>query len=338
MSNEIPHIRQHGGLVAEYPVILEYIEKQMSVFWTHSEIKMEKDVHDILVNMTEAERWGVIEVLLLFTQYEVFAGTEYWNGRFARMYPRIEFQEMAAVFGMTELAIHKRFYQRINELLRIHTNEFYSKFAEEPALKQRIDFLDEMINQQDDDLLSVAVFSMLEGAILYSAFAFLKHFQSQGKNKMKALVSGINFSVRDENLHHEAGAYTFRTDVEQSKMSPEKLQALYAKIYKAAEVLRDHEHTIVDRIFAKGRIEGMTSHQLKNFVDSRIDLCLQNLGLSAMYQPASNPIAEWFYLGISSSKIHDFFNSQGSEYNRNWSEDSFDWFWKENQEIEAKSE
>jgi len=56
-----------------------------------------------------------------------------------------------------------------------------------------------------------------------------------------------------------------------------------------------------------------------------LDLCLENLGLSARYKPASNPIAEWFYLSLSSAKIHDFFNTQGSSYNRNWSEEEFDW-------------
>jgi len=198
MTEIVPHIRQPGGLVAEYPVILEMIEKQNSVFWTHTEIKMEKDIHDILVNMTEAERFGVIEVLRLFTKYEVFAGNEYWAGRFSKIYPRIEFQEMGACYSYFEQCVHKRFYQKTNELLHLHTNEFYNSFANEPILADRVKFLDDMINDPDH-FLSVAVFSMVEGAILYSAFAFLKHFQSQGKNKVKALVSGIDFSVRDEN-------------------------------------------------------------------------------------------------------------------------------------------
>ena len=202
MNEVIPHIRQPGGLVAEYPVILEMIEKQNSVFWTHTEIKMEKDIHDILVNMTEAERFGVIEVLRLFTKYEVFAGNEYWAGRFSKIYPRIEFQELGACYSYFEQCVHKRFYQKTNELLHLHTNEFYNSFASEPVLADRVKFLDDMINDPDH-FLSVAVFSMVEGAILYSAFAFLKHFQSQGKNKVKALVSGIDFSVRDENCLHE---------------------------------------------------------------------------------------------------------------------------------------
>ena len=47
-----------------------------------------------------------------------------------------------------------------------------------------------------DDMVSVATFSLVEGVILYSAFGFLKHYQSQGKNKLMNVVRGINFSVR----------------------------------------------------------------------------------------------------------------------------------------------
>lgn len=325
MVKNVPHIRQQGGMEAEYPQILKFIEEQNSVYWTHTEIKMEKDVQDILVNMTESERHAVLSNQKLFTKYEVFAGNEYWSGRFTRMYPRIEFQEMGACFAFYELCIHKRFYQSINEHLHIHTNEFYDSYIDDPILNARMDFLNHFINQTDDDLLSVAVFSMVEGAILYSAFAFLKHFQAQGKNKLKALVSGVNFSVRDENIHAEAGAYVFKTDLAQQMKSPEEITRLYAKIYEAAEKLREHEHRIIDMNFEKGKIEGITPHQLKNFVDSRIDICLEKLGLTAQYKPASNPIADWFYLSTSNAKTHDFFAGQGSDYNRNWSEEEFDW-------------
>ena len=73
--------------------------------------------------------------------------------------------------------------------------------------------LDGLLNliKDKDDLKSVAAFSMIEGAVLYSSFAFLKHFQSNGKNQILNTVRGINFSVRDENLHCIGGAYAYNT-------------------------------------------------------------------------------------------------------------------------------
>jgi len=155
-------------------------------------------------------------------------------------------------------------------------------------------------------------------------------------------VPGTAFVVKSNdkisitgNCHSESGAYVFRVDLQQSNLSPERQAALFERIYAAARVLREHEHAIADRIFAKGRIEGITAHQLKNFVDSRLDLCLQNLGLSAIFNPASNPIADWFYLGLSQAKMHDFFASAGSAYHRNWSEDAFDWNWAPTMEADG---
>lgn len=325
MTVEIPHILQHGGLVVEYPEIHKFVDKQQSIFWTHHEIKLEKDIQDILVNFTESERHGVMYAQKLFTKYEVKAGQDYWAGRFAKTYPRVEFQDLATTNAFFE-TIHRRFYQNLNEKMHLHTNEFYEDYANDPVLKERMDFIDEYINDPDD-LLSVGVFSIVEGAVLYSTFAYFKHYQSQGKNKIKAFVSGINFSAKDENVHSQAGAYTFRIHLHQMKLTPEAQEALFAKIYKAAEKLREHEHHICDKLFEKGRVEGITANQLKNFVDSRIDLCLEQLGMSAVYKPTSNPIAEWFYLGLSNAKIHDFFASQGNDYNRNWSEEAFDWNW-----------
>ena len=50
-----------------YPQAVKFADTQLGIFWLPEEIKVEKDVHDILVNMTEAERHGVITTLKLFT-------------------------------------------------------------------------------------------------------------------------------------------------------------------------------------------------------------------------------------------------------------------------------
>ncbi len=93
----------------------------------------------------------------------------------------------------------------------------------------------------------------------------------------------------------------------------------------AANALREHEYIIIDKIFEKGKISGITDNQLKHFVDSRLNLCLQNLGLEPKYEVIYDPISLWFYDGIINYKMNDFFSGAGSEYTRNWSEDSFVW-------------
>ena len=47
----------------DYPAAIEFAETQLKILWLPNEIKVEKDVQDILINMTEAERHGVITTL-----------------------------------------------------------------------------------------------------------------------------------------------------------------------------------------------------------------------------------------------------------------------------------
>lgn len=308
----------------DYPEAIEFADKQNSIFWTHSELDLNKDVQDILVNLTEAERHGVITVLKLFTEYELNVGAEYWGDKIIKNFNRPDIACMANCFSYFEINVHARFYNRINELLHLNTPEFYTSYKNDPVLSERMKFIDEVL-KDDDVAYSLGVFALVEGAILYSNFAFLKHFQSNGKNKMKNLVAGINFSLRDENLHNLGASWLFKTLIQELKLTPEDQHELYEKIYKAANTIREHEHKICEMIFEKGKIEGITVNQMKNFVDSRIDLCLQNLGMQEQYKPASNPIADWFYLGVSQTVIHDFFSSVGSQYHRDWNEQAFEW-------------
>ena len=312
----------------EEPIV--FADQQLSVFWTADEINVEKDIQDILSNFTEAEKHAVITTLKLFSIYETHAGDEYWGGRFKRMFDDAEFHRMASVFAMFELAVHAPFYNKINQLLHIDTPEFYMSYLDNPVLKDRVEHIGCMIDNPDD-LVSLASFSMVEGVILYSNFAFLKHYQSQGKNKLMNVVRGINFSVRDENIHSVAGAWSFKFKLNQVKQTLDddafvlyKLE-LEKAIQKVALKIYEHEAQIIDMLFEKGNIPGITAHQLQCFVQSRINECLKELGFDKLYEVKYNPISEWFYDGINKFQFNDFFSGQGREYNRNWDESKFEW-------------
>lgn len=306
---------------------VEFANTQLQIFWLPDEIKVEKDIQDILVNCTEAEKHGIITTLKLFSLYETHAGTEYWGGRYRQIFNGAEFERMAAVFSMFELAVHAPFYNKINQLLHIDNPEFYLSYLNNPTLKERIEFIGKAIDHIDP-LISLGVFSMVEGVILYSSFAFLKHFQSQGKNRMMNIVRGINFSVRDENIHSIAGAWSFKHKFK--TLFNEKEQQIEREFYENtfksyAKVIFEHECQIIDMVFEKGEIKGITAHQMKQFVMSRINTCLNELGFSALYEVKYNPIEEWFYKGINNYQFNDFFSGQGNQYHRNWDETAFVW-------------
>ena len=303
---------------------VEFAEQQLKVFWTSDEVKVEKDVQDVLVNFTEAEKHAVITTLKLFSIYETHAGDEYWGGRFKTIFDGAEFHRMASVFAMFELAVHAPFYNKINQLLHIDTPEFYMSYLDDPVLKSRVEHIGAMISDPDD-LVSLAAFSLVEGAILYSNFAFLKHYQSQGKNKLMNVVRGINFSVRDENIHSVAGAWSFKFLKSQRNLPHEQELQLEEKIRAVVQTIYNHEQQIIAKLFERGDIKGITAHQLECFVQSRLNECLTELGYEKEYDVKYNPIAGWFYDGINKFQFNDFFSGQGREYNRNWDQSGFVW-------------
>lgn len=311
--------------VFDYPEAVKFTDQQMSIYWLPTEIKVEKDIQDLRVNMTEAEAHGVLSVLKLFVKYETLIGNEYWNGRIRQSFPRPEIEMMASTFGFVELGIHARFYNQINEAMLLNTDEFHESYREDPVLAERIDFVNG-IADSDNLPLAVGVFSMLEGAVLYSSFAFLKHFQSQGKNKLVNVCRGVNQSAIDETLHAEAGAWLYRTLVAELGLGGADLKELQDGILEAADHIRDHEFAIIEKIFEKGEIEGINKRDLQTFVDSRLNVCLQNLGIDDLYLVEDNPIADWFYTGMNGVQFHDFFTGTGSAYSFTSSDPSnFDW-------------
>jgi ribonucleoside-diphosphate reductase beta chain len=323
---KIPRLLQRKTeYTVEYPRALAYAKAQNEIFWLDSEIKVEKDIQDLRVNMTDAESHAVLTVLKLFTQYEIEIGAEYWTEKVFRKFKHpADIQRMANCFSFFELNVHAPFYNQINEAMMINTPEFYNSWRDDEVLAARMGFIEDAIKSQDQ-ALSLAVFSMMEGAVLYSNFAFLKHFQTSGKNMLLNVVRGINFSVRDENLHSEAGAWLFRTLCSEYNALGKSTDYLEAEIIKAAAGIYEHERQIIKTIFSKGLIDGIKEEDLLVFIQSRINLCLGNLGYSAMFVVTENPVAEWFYDSINSVQFHDFFTGTGSEYMRDWAEDRFVW-------------
>ena len=208
--------------ITDYPVAIEFAKQQAEIFWLPDEIEVEKDLHDLKTNCTEAEYHGVISTLKLFTLYELNVGNDYWQNYVSVVFPRPDIQRMAATFSYVEIGVHAPFYNKINEVLGLDNEEFYNSYKEDEVLSNRMAWIGKRTEKRDtvyDILKSVGIFSMIEGAILYSSFAFLKHFNSAGKNKLINVNAGINFSAIEETIHSQAGSRTACPRLETGKSS-----------------------------------------------------------------------------------------------------------------------
>ena len=320
------------GWVIEYPQFAKLADQQMHTFWPWDEPDVENDVQDLRVRMTDAEKHAVVETLKLFTLYEMHVGDDYWTGRIMRKFKRPEIQRMASFFSAVEFNSHAPFYNRVNEELFLDNEEFYSEWKEDPILTERMETI-EKYARDPNDIISTAAFSFAEGAILYTNFSFFKHFQSQecGKDLIKNVNRGIDLSVGDENLHAIGGAMLYnqlRQEVE-PLLTMEERNFIDESIYNVAMETFEHEKQIAIKLFSKGEIGGITLGNLINFIRHRVDLCLKQLNLEPLFadEITETFIADWFYKGINSVSLHDFFTGNGNEYNINWNEARFGLVW-----------
>lgn len=322
------------GWIIEYPVFADMADKQMHAFWPFDEIQVSNDIQDIRVKATETEREGITENLKLFTQYEVDVGDEYWSGRIMKTFKRPEIQRMASMNSAVEFNSHAPFYNKINEVLFLDNEEFYSSWKNDPNLVERMKFIGDAADAKDD-LVSIGSFAFIEGAVLYSTFAYLKHFQSQecNKNLIKQINGGINLSVGDENLHTIAGATLFKTIKKERKLDKRQKNILKDIILSVAETTYKHEELIIDKTFGDRYIKGLTAKNQKDFVKHRVNLVLNMLGYRNIFdeKKLDGFVASWFYNSINSFQMHDFFAVGGSEYHIDWKEERFGECWEEEQ-------
>lgn len=221
-------------------------------------------------------------------------------------------------------------YNKISEALYLDNEEFYSQWKVNPILTDRMKFIGKVVNHPND-LYSIGAFTFVEGAVLYSSFAFLKHFQAQecGKDLIKNICRGINLSVADENTHAVAGALLFNTILEESNLSKKEKDDLFESLHRVAVTTYWHEAAIVDMLYEKGDIKGITKKNLNDFIKHRVNLCLKELKLPPAFNDSEldGVIAAWFYTNINSVQLVDFFTGNSNEYHIEWKEGKFGEVW-----------
>jgi ribonucleotide reductase beta subunit family protein with ferritin-like domain len=351
---KVPRILQEKTeYTMDYLESIETVKKAMSIFWTPEEIAVEKDIHQFKTELTEPEKHGIITVLKLFTLYEIVAGNEYWSSIIVKNFPRHDILRAANCFSFFEISIHAPFYNKLNEALGLATDEFYNSYINDVDLKNRMDWINRQVTllvERDKVIInnkitnreyyvlylthllkSIATFSLVEGVILYSSFAFLKHFQSLGKNKLANVVAGIDFSVKDENIHAQYGVWLY------NQIKKELIDCVPKRIYnkifhdveqsliETEQEIYEHESIIINKIFETGDIKGIDKDDMKMFIVHRLRNCLSELGVKGKLDVKETIIEKWFYKSINAGKLGDFFHTTQSAYNRDWNEMAFSW-------------
>jgi ribonucleoside-diphosphate reductase beta chain len=301
----------------EYPEAHDYWLKQQQAHWLHTEVPMMSDINDWKQNLTETEKNIVGSILKGFAQTETIVN-DYWSGLVTKWFRKPEVIMMATTFGAFE-TIHAEAYSLLNETLGLDN---FSEFLEDEATMAKIENLMSTRDNFDgeDDLQdiakSLAIFSAFtEGVNLFSSFAILLSFKM--RNKLKGVGQIVEWSIRDESMHSEAGCWLFRTLIKENPhLNTPDLQAA---INEAALLSLKLELDFIDKVYELGDLEGCSKDDLVAFIKNRVNTKLGDLG----YGPIIDGIdtnalkrMKWFD-SLSAGKQHtDFFASRVTNYSK----------------------
>lgn len=303
----------------EYQQAFEFYKNQHRAHWLADEVPLASDLNDWRLNLNESEKNLIGNILKSFAQTEVHVN-DYWSGKISQWFPKPEIVAMAGSFGAFE-AIHAEAYARLNDELGL---DDFQAFMEDEASRNKIERLLETPSETlQEKALALAIFSAFtEGVNLFSSFAILMSFQL--RNLLKGTAQIVEWSVRDESLHSQAGCWLFRTLMQEN---PElDTVEMRNNVIEACNLSVKLEFDFIDKAFEMGEIEGLNKDQLKNFIKARANDKMKELGYNPVYNdidPALLKQMEWFG-HLTSGKTHqDFFANRVTDYSKStgdWSD------------------
>lgn len=291
-----------------YPWAYEAWLTQQRIHWLPEEVNMADDIKDWKHNLTAGERHLLTQIFRFFTQADIEVNNCYMR-RYSRVFRPVEINMMLAAFSNIE-TIHIDGYSKLVETIGMPETE-YQAFLKYKAMKDKYDYMQKFdVDTKEGIAMTLAVFgAFTEGLQLFGSFAILLNFPRF--NKMKGMGQIVTWSVRDETLHTKSIIKLFKTFImENPEVWSEKLKS---SLYEACATIVHFEDAFIDLAFELGDIQGLTAHQVKQYIRYIADRRLVQLGLRKIYLIDKNPLT-WLDELLNGIEHTNFFENRVTEY------------------------
>lgn len=294
----------------EYDVMW-YADAILHSFWLKSEYNYTSDIQDYEVNMTPQEKEAVKRCMLAISTIEVKVKSFWWD--IGKHIPKPEFANVGAVFWCNEV-IHLDFYAHLLDLLNL--NDEFIKVLEVPALKSRIDYIAEQMNNplegKEHFLHSIIAFTLfVENVSLFSQFLVLMSINKH-KGYLKGMSNGIMASSKEEAIHSMFWAEIINIV---AKEYPEMYKNK-GKIVNMALDFINIEKNIVNWIFEEWELGYINKEDMLQYVNYRMKKGLDSIGITSNIDWTLPETLEWFELELKTTTHVDFFNKKSVNYTK----------------------
>jgi ribonucleoside-diphosphate reductase beta chain len=292
-----------------YPWAHEFWKKQQQVHWMPEEVPLGEDLKDWAVKLNDKERNLLTQIFRFFTQSDIEVADNYME-RYGRVFKPTEVKMMLSSFANME-TIHIAAYALLLETIGMPESEF-GAFMEYQAMRDKHDFMQKFGVETNADIArTLAMFGgFTEGLQLFASFAMLMNFPRF--NKMKGMGQIVSWSIRDESLHCEGIIKLYHAFNAETKCVTPEVAADIVECCKSVVIMED---AFIDLAFEAGEIQGMTPHDIKQYIRFIADWRLRQLHLPEVYGIKENPLP-WLQSLLSGVEHANFFEARATEYSK----------------------
>ena len=303
-----------------YPWAYDMWLKHEQSHWLHTEVPMIEDIKDWKNRLSKEEKYFLTQVFRFFTQSDIDVAGGYVKN-YLPNFPQPEVRMMLMGFAARE-ALHIASYAHLIETLGM-PDTTYNEFNEYEAMVEKHEYFTNTVNNGLDISVKMAALSAFtEGLALFSSFIMLLNFPRHGK--MKGMGQIITWSIVDETMHTEGVIKLFRTYIEENKHLWNN--ATKGQIYSIAEKMVDLEDKFIDLAFQMGKVEGLRSEEVKQYIRYIADRRLISMGMKGIFKVKKNPLP-WVEEMINAPTHTNFFENRATDYAKGALKGSWDEVW-----------
>ena len=131
-------------------------------------------------------------------------------------------------------------------------------------------------------------------------------------NKMKGMGQIVTWSVRDESLHCEGMIKLFHTFCDETGIMNDTLAERITEACRTVVMLEDK---FIELAFEAGEVEGMTPHDIQQYIRYIADWRLGQLKLKPIFGVDKHPIP-WLTEILNGVEHANFFEARATEYSK----------------------
>lgn len=301
-----------------YPWAYDAFVHSEQMHWLAREVPLHDDVRDWKIVLSDKERNLLTQIFRFFTQADVDVATGYIE-RYLPKFKPVEIRMMMTSIAARE-AVHIQAYSMLIDEIGMPEAE-YSAFMQYTEMKKKHDFLfeqrDKIILGSDGGIYNlaedIAVFSAFgEGLQLFASFVILLNFTRFGK--MKGMGQIVSWSIRDETHHVESMLRVYHQLIKEKREYID-LNILNDRICYIARHMVELEDSFIDLAYKNGEIEGLSAHEVKQYIRYIADIRLQQLNIGKVFGITKNPLP-WVDSIVFGKEHTNFFENKATDYTK----------------------